>query len=165
MTSIAEVRPIKNSDVPEILELGEELFDTSVFPYSMWSLSAIAKHLDQQPEACHVAEAGTLKVGFVLASMPFFDRKDWGYVEWIALRPDFRGRALATELGDASLRALYRAGATRVVADIDSSNRVSKLLARSMGFTELTTVTLFAGPSLDWVKSPEQGEKVLSGEA
>lgn len=163
MTSIAEVRPIENADVPEILELGKEIFDVSVFPYSVWSLGAIAKHLDQQPEACHLAEAGSVKVGFVLASMPFFDQKDWGHVEWIALRRDFRGRALATKLVDATIQALYNAGATRIVGDIETSNRESKLLARSLGFTELTTMTLFAAPSLDWIKSPaRQGEVVAS---
>ncbi|GAB3547287.1 Ribosomal protein S18 acetylase RimI [Actinopolyspora lacussalsi subsp. righensis] len=165
MTSIAEVRPIENSDVPEILELGNEIFDVSVFPYSVWSLGAIAKHLDQQPEACHVAEVGSRKVGFVLASMPFFDQKYWGHVEWIGLRRDFRGKALATKLADATIRALYRAGATRVVGDISTSNRESKLLARSMGFTELTTMTLFAAPSLDWIKSVAPEEEFATSDA
>lgn len=152
-------------DAPEVLKTGNDVFDTDEFPYSTWSLSAIAKHLDQQPEACHVAHSEGAVVGFILASMPFLTHQHWGHVEWIALRPGFQGRALASKLADATIRALYGAGATRVVADIATANRQSKLLARSLGFTELTTVSLFAAPSLEWIKTPERPVEVAASEA
>ncbi|WP_245556254.1 GNAT family N-acetyltransferase [Actinopolyspora mortivallis] len=165
MTSIAEIHPMTSGHVPEVLEIGNRVFDISEFPYSTWSLSAIARHLDQQPEACHVALFEGAPVGFVLASMPFLNNQTWGHIEWIGILPAFQGRTLATKLGDASIRALYNAGATRIVADIATSNRQSKLLARSLGFTELTTVSLFSAPTLEWIKTPERTTETVASEA
>lgn len=52
-----------------------------------------------------------------------------------------------------------------MVADIATANRQSKLLARSLGFTELTTVSLFAAPSLEWIKTPDRAVEVAASEA
>lgn len=130
--------------IREVLELGEEVFDTSVFPYSTWSLGAIAKHLDRQPDACWIALSDGIVVGSVLGSMSFFDRPDWGHIEWIMIKPGYQGRTLAARLSGAGEQALWDAGATRVVADIETSNRLSRLLAHTRGYREMATMSLFA---------------------
>lgn len=135
-----------NEDVLNVFKLGQEIFDVSVLPYSTWSLGGVVHHFEQQPEACWLAFDADEIVGFILGSMPFYGRSDWAHIEWIAIKPEYRGRTLASNLARKSIDALYAAGATQVVADIATSNRHSQLLARALGCTEITNVSLFAVP-------------------
>ncbi|WP_223199024.1 GNAT family N-acetyltransferase [Solihabitans fulvus] len=136
--------PMRLDHLAGVLDLGHRVFDVTAMPYTSWSLSSVAVHLDAQPDACWVAEdeqAGV--VGFVLSSLSYDERDDWGYLEWIAVDPTHQGRGLAGRLLDASCRALFAAGATRIVTDVEQSNTASAGLMQRNGFTDSVTVTLF----------------------
>src|SRR5699024_2910857 len=83
--------PMRLDHLAGVLDLGFRLFDVTKMPYTSWSLSSAATHLDTQPEACWVVEDNGAVVGFVLASMSYDEREDWGYVEWIAVDSTYQG--------------------------------------------------------------------------
>ncbi|RJQ81549.1 GNAT family N-acetyltransferase [Pseudonocardiaceae bacterium YIM PH 21723] len=126
-----------------VLDLGHRVFDVSAMPYTSWSLTSLAVHFDEQPDACWVACDGPRVVAFVLGSLDYDDREDWGYLEWIAVDPEYQGRGLAGDLLELSCKALFAAGATRVVTDVEQSNVASAGLMRRHGFADSVTVTLF----------------------
>ncbi|MFI5616988.1 GNAT family N-acetyltransferase [Streptomyces sp. NPDC051567] len=142
---VSEIRlvPLSVDHVPQVLALGRRLYDLSVKPYTSWSLSAVAHHLDGVESACWVALAGDRVAGYVLGSMGFDQRADWGNLEWIATDPDFQGRGVGGRLAEACCRTLEEAGATAVVTDVESRNEASAALMRRHGFVEGATVTLF----------------------
>jgi ribosomal protein S18 acetylase RimI-like enzyme len=139
-----EIVPLGFEHLREVLNLGYEVFDVSSKPYTSWSLTAVAEHLDSGDNACWVAvEDAHRVVGFVLGSTTFEQRDDWAYLEWIAVRPEYQGHGIARMLLDACCDALFRAGAGRVVTDVESSNTASASLMRRNGFLPAVTVTLF----------------------
>lgn len=140
------LHPLLPEHLPAVLELGSRVYDTDVKPYTGWSLSAIAGHLDASVPACLVAMAGDRLAGFVLGSMTFENREDWGYMEWIAVDPDFQGRGVAGRLVQKCCDELTGAGAASVVTDVEVGNTASAALMRRNGFTEGVTVTLFVRP-------------------
>ncbi|RKT88657.1 Ribosomal protein S18 acetylase RimI [Saccharopolyspora antimicrobica] len=141
--SDVDLVPMWLPHLPGVLELGNRVFDVSEMPYTSWSLSSAAVHLDAQPDACWVAEAGGRVAGFVLGSLSYDERADWGYVEWLAVDPEHQGRGLAKTLLEESCAALFAAGATRVITDVEQTNTASAHLMRRCGFNDSVTVTLF----------------------
>ncbi|MFE7665285.1 GNAT family N-acetyltransferase [Streptomyces celluloflavus] len=137
---------LENHHLPAVLELGSRVYDTDAKPYTGWSLTAVATHLDASVSACRVAMAGDRLAGFVLGSMTFEQREDWGYLEWIAVDPAFQGRGVAGRLVQECCAVLTEAGASSVVTDVEVSNTASATLMRRNGFTEGVTVTLFVRP-------------------
>ncbi|MFF9899562.1 GNAT family N-acetyltransferase [Streptomyces longispororuber] len=135
--------PMEPGHAPAVLALGRQVYDTSVKPYTSWSLSAIAGHLDAEAPACWVALADGALAGFVLGSMGFDQRADWGNLEWIATAPAHQGRGVAGRLVRACCGTLTEAGAAAVVTDVESRNTASAALMRRNGFVEGVTVTLF----------------------
>ncbi|NUT35516.1 MAG: GNAT family N-acetyltransferase [Hamadaea sp.] len=131
----------------QVRDLGRQVYDTTVKPYTSWSLTSIAEHLDTDEGACWVALVDDRVVGFVLGSLEFEFREDWAYLEWIAVAPDQQGRGIARRLVEMCCQALFKAGATRVVTDVESTNRASATLMERAGFTAATTVTLFTRPN------------------
>ncbi|MFD9903264.1 GNAT family N-acetyltransferase [Streptomyces sp. NPDC059063] len=135
--------PMTPAHAPAVLALGHQVYDTTVKPYTSWSLSAVAGHLDADASACWVALDGDELAGFVLGSMGFDQRPDWGNLEWIAAAPTHQGRGIASRLVRACCATLTEAGATAVVTDVESRNTASAALMRRNGFVEGVTVTLF----------------------
>jgi hypothetical protein len=88
MDSDIAIVPMGLGHLREVLDLGAEVFDTEVKPYTSWSLTSIAEHLDTSDGSCWVALDSDRVVGFVLGSMEFELREDWGYLEWIGVAPD-----------------------------------------------------------------------------
>ncbi|WP_263253294.1 GNAT family N-acetyltransferase [Saccharopolyspora rosea] len=144
-----DVVPMRMAHLEGVLGLGFQLFDVSKMPYTSWSLSSVAGHLDAQPGACWVAERNGEVLGFVLGSMSFDEREDWGYLEWIGLAPSVQGRGVASRLVEACCQALFEAGAARIITDVEQGNEASARMMRRNGFGEGVTVTLFARPRPD----------------
>jgi ribosomal protein S18 acetylase RimI-like enzyme len=131
----------------EVLLLGEEVFDTDAKPYTSWSLTSIAEHLDNPDGSCWVAVDSDRVVGFVLGSMEFEQRGDWAYLEWIGVAPDMQGRGIAGRLVEVCSKTLFDRGAKRIVTDVESSNTASATMMSNHGFSPATTVTLFVRPN------------------
>lgn len=137
------VRPMTLEHLPGVIGLGRRVYDTNVMPYTGWSLTAVAAHLDTPSPACLVAVSGDRLAGFVLGSMSFEQRDDWGHLEWIAVDPDFQGHGVAGRLVRECCAVLESAGAATVVTDVEVRNSASSALMRRNGFTEGATVTLY----------------------
>ncbi|CAM5291041.1 hypothetical protein SAVIM338S_00300 [Streptomyces avidinii] len=146
MTDI-EIRPLQLTHLDSVLDLGHRAFDVNSMPYTSWSLSSVAAHWDAQPDACWIARDDEGLLGFVLGSLSYDEREDWGYLEWIALEERARGRGVATALVEHCCDVLFAAGASRIITDVESGNTASAAMMRRNGFTEKVTVTLFVRPN------------------
>jgi ribosomal protein S18 acetylase RimI-like enzyme len=133
----------------EVLTLGDEVFDTETKPYTSWSLTSIAEHLDAPDGSCWVALDSDRVVGFVLGSMEFEQRGDWAYLEWIGVAPDMQSRGIAGRLVEICCEALFERGARRIVTDVESTNIASATMMSHHGFESATTVTLLVRPNPD----------------
>ncbi|NYV73527.1 GNAT family N-acetyltransferase [Streptomyces sp. UH6] len=142
-----EIVPLRLTHVDAVLDLGRRVFDVAAMPYTSWSLSSVAAHWDAQPDACWVATDDTGLLGFVLGSLSYDRREDWGYLEWIALEERARGRGVASALVEHCCDALFTAGASRVITDVESGNEASAAMMRRNGFTEGVTVSLLVRPN------------------
>ncbi|NUO60320.1 MAG: GNAT family N-acetyltransferase [Hamadaea sp.] len=138
-----KITPMGLEHLRQVRDLGRQVYDVTVKPYTSWSLTSIAEHLDTDEGACWVALVDDRVVGFVLGSMTFELRDDWAYLEWIAVAPEQQGKGIARRLVDVCCNALFAAGATRVVTDVEETNHASAALMERSGFTAATTVTLF----------------------
>ncbi|MEU1204233.1 GNAT family N-acetyltransferase [Nocardia sp. NPDC005825] len=141
--------PMGLGHLRQVIDLGYQVFDTQAKPYTSWSLTSVAEHLDSPGKSCWVAVDSDQVVGFVLASMEFELREDWAYLEWIAVSPEVQGRGVASKLMTACCDLLFRHGAARIVTDVEIHNTASAAMMRRNGFTEGTTVTLFVRPNPD----------------
>ncbi|WP_067712902.1 GNAT family N-acetyltransferase [Nocardia yamanashiensis] len=139
--------PMGLGHLRQVIDLGYQVFDTSAKPYTSWSLTSVAEHLDSAGKSCWVAVDSDRVVGFVLASMEFELRDDWAYLEWIAVDPEMQGRGIAGRLMTVCCDTLFRHGARRIVTDVELHNTASAGMMRKNGFTEGTTVTLFVRPN------------------
>ncbi|MEV7278766.1 GNAT family N-acetyltransferase [Streptomyces sp. NPDC093111] len=139
----AEIVPLELVHLHDVLDLGHRVYDVKAMPYTSWSLSSVAGHWDAQPDACWVARDEEGLLGFVLGSLSYDEREDWGYLEWIALEERARGRGVASALVEHCCDALFAAGASRIITDVESSNEASAAMMRRNGFTEGVSVTLF----------------------
>ncbi|MFI0186707.1 GNAT family N-acetyltransferase [Streptomyces sp. NPDC017082] len=137
------LRPLGFAHLAAVLDLGRRVYDTDAMPYTGWSLSAVAGHLDAPDPACLVLLDGDRVAGFVLGSLSFEQRADWGYLEWIAVDPDYQGRGAASRLVRECCARLAEAGAVCVVTDVERGNTASAELMRRNGFAEEATVSLF----------------------
>ncbi|MFF3641554.1 GNAT family N-acetyltransferase [Streptomyces sp. NPDC002564] len=140
---VIDLAPMAATHLADVLALGRRVYDTSVKPYTSWSLSAIAGHMDGEASACWVALDGGRLAGFVLGSMGFDQRTDWGNLEWIASAPEYQGQGIASRLVKACCATLTEAGASAVVTDVESRNTASAGLMRRNGFEASVSVTLF----------------------
>lgn len=141
--------PLGFEHLAAVLDLGHRVYDTDAMPYTGWSLSAVAGHLDAPDPACFVLLDGDRVAGFVLGSLSFEQRADWGYLEWIAVDPDYQGRGVASRLVRECCARLAEAGAVCVVTDVERRNTASAELMRRNGFAEEASVSLFVRPLAD----------------
>lgn len=142
-----QIVPLGFEHLRQVLDLGYRVFDTTTKPYTSWSLTTVAEHLDTRDSSCWVALEDDTVVGFVLGSMEFELREDWAYLEWIAVDPSMQGRGVARRLVDVCCEKLFEAGASRVVTDVEGSNTASATLMKRSGFAPAVTVTLFVRPN------------------
>jgi RimJ/RimL family protein N-acetyltransferase len=142
-----EIMPLEVEHLRQVLDLGFSVFDVTTKPYTSWSLTTVAEHLDTRDSSCWVALDEQRVVGFVLGSMEFELRDDWAYLEWIAVDPAQQGQGIARRLVDTCCEKLFASGASRVVTDVESSNTASATLMGHSGFTAEVTVTLFVRPN------------------
>ncbi|MEV7728504.1 GNAT family N-acetyltransferase [Streptomyces sp. NPDC087917] len=147
--SEVELVPLQLTHLHAVLDLGYRSFDVKAMPYTSWSLSSVAAHWDAQPDACWIARDEEGLLGFVLGSPSYDEREDWGYLEWIALEERARGRGVASALVERCCAALFAAGASRIITDVESGNAASAAMMRRNGFTEKVTVTLFVRSNPD----------------
>ena len=66
MTGDIKIAPLGFEHLRQVLDLGYRVFDTTAKPYTSWSLTTVAEHLDTKDSSCWVALLHDRVVGFVL---------------------------------------------------------------------------------------------------
>jgi ribosomal protein S18 acetylase RimI-like enzyme len=124
-----KIRRLAIADYRELLMLWERA-KLPVKPRGRDSRAHIAREMRCSPDFFIGAFDGALMVGAVLASHD--GRKGW--LNRIAVDPDYRGRGIAQALTIAGERALRRHGIRIFGLLIHTRNKASQRLARKMGY-------------------------------
>lgn len=123
------IRKLRPSDIAGALEIDKEVFggyDPSIF----------TAFYEYHPRTTLVAESMGSVVGFILG---FKHTPLEGRVFWLAVRPGYQNRGIATRLLTAILRAFRLMGAVSATLEVRVSNKKAQNLYSTMGF-EMTGV-------------------------
>jgi ribosomal protein S18 acetylase RimI-like enzyme len=133
------VKQMTIDDIPQVYELGVQSFLSNnsepSFVYNYWTLVAVAQIMQESPEYAFVVKSRGKVVGFVLGH-PNYEGiiEEIGYLEWIAVAPEARGKGLAKRLIKRILDTYKANGITKIVTDIKAVNQASIHLFQQFGF-------------------------------
>lgn len=91
----------------------------------------IARFLRRNPDTCFVAEESGQIVGVILAGND--GRR--GYIYHTAVHPQYRRQGIATQLVEAALQALQRAGINKASLVVFADNEAGNRFWQKMGFS------------------------------
>ncbi len=132
------IRPIVADDYDALVEL----WSASALPFQpngRESRDAILRHLQQFTGFSFVAIAGEQLVGTVLGTHD--GRKGW--INRLAVRPEFRRRGVAAALVRTCDAALRKQGIEIVAALVEVENDASASLFRKLGYSDAIEVRYF----------------------
>ena len=95
------------------------------------SREGIEKYLKRNPDTCFAAVCGSKIVGTVLSG---HDGRR-GYIQHLAVLPEYRNRKIATNLVENAMAALEREGITKVALVAFTKNEIGNAFWEKMGFT------------------------------
>ena len=125
-----KIRKLTAADYPQLIQLWERA-KLPIKPRGRDSRAHIAREMLNNPDFFIGSFEGTLLAGAIIASHD--GRKGW--LNRIAVDPDYRGRGLAQALTRAGEQKLRRHGIKIFGLLIHSRNRASLGLAKKMGYT------------------------------
>lgn len=137
-TSPYSIRAITADDYDPLVEL----WSTSGLDFQVQgreSREAITRHVYQFPGLSFVAIAGGQIVGAVLGTHD--GRKGW--INRLAVRPDFRRHGVAGALVNACDAAIAAEGIEIVAALVEAENAASAALFRKLGYSDAIEVRYF----------------------
>lgn len=132
------IRPIKPEDYDEICALWNAA-GLGVRPNGRDSRPEFLKQLARFPESYLIAARGRHLVGVVFGTHDL--RRGW--INRLAVHPDFRRQGIATRLIEACERALYAAGIGITVSLIEEENAASAGLFAHAGYQAQIPVRYF----------------------
>ena len=137
MSEKVKIRKMTIQDFAQVYELGKLSFmgpdKANSYVYNYWSMSALAKFLEDYDDLTYVAERGDEIVGFVLGH-PTYEHIEVGYLEWIAVSPNAQRLGLASKLIQKMLKAFEARGLDKIVTDVKGINIASTKLFEKHGF-------------------------------
>lgn len=133
-----EIREMELRDVPEVFELGQELFTAEEWPtlYRSWDDHELAQLFSTEAETCLVAEAEGRVIGFALGRVMQKPRSAWryGWLLWLGVERRFKRSGIATRLVN-QLRGLFIAHDARIMlVDTATTNHGALAFFRRSGF-------------------------------
>jgi len=137
--SEVKIRPLKPEEYDDILTLWKRA-GLSIRPKGRDSREAIMKQMAEAPDLFLGAEVSGKLAGIVIASSD--GRR--GYLNRIAVSPDFRGHGIAQKLTTAGEDALHKRGISVITLQIEDFNKASIRLARKMGYYQHFDVIYFS---------------------
>lgn len=121
-------RPARESDLPELQRLDEEVFQEVAYPGFL-----LRQLYDMYAEHFLVLDDGTGRLrGYVLAGTTALSRESW--ILGLCVTHDRRRHGLGRELMTEVLRRLRESGIEQVRLTVEPANRSAVLLYRSLGF-------------------------------
>lgn len=136
--SSIRIRPIRPEDYPAIVRLWEAA-GLSTRPAGRDAESAFLHQLQHFPTAYLLAEHDGRVVGVILGTHD--QRKGW--INRLAVHPDYRRRGMALRLIAACEQALHRLGIGIVAALIERENDTSSAAFRAAGYVNDVPVHYF----------------------
>ncbi len=133
-----KIRVMKEEDYERLIELWERS-GLDYKPDGRDSREHILKELKANPDLFLVAEDNGKIVGLVLAT--YDGRKGW--LNRIAVDPEFQGKGLAKKLCLKAENVLRRKGCMVFAMQIHDSNKRSKNMAKSLGYEERKDIIYF----------------------
>jgi ribosomal protein S18 acetylase RimI-like enzyme len=130
-------------DLPAVARLGASHFTHENVSYSYWSLAELADHFGTHPGYCLVAEVGGRFAGFALGA-PGYNDLPMAHLEWLAVEPELRRLGVGRRLCETFFGIAARAGLTRVLMDVESTNPGAMAFCRRLGLSEHTRITFWA---------------------
>ncbi|MCT7351376.1 GNAT family N-acetyltransferase [Streptomyces sp. 15-116A] len=123
-----ELRPVRESDLPELRRLDQEVFQQVAYPPFL-----LRQLYDLYAEHFLVLDDGAGRLrGYVLAATTAYSRAGW--ILGLCVTEERRRRGLGTELMLAALDRLHGCGTEQVRLTVEPGNHAAILLYRSLGF-------------------------------
>lgn len=144
-----EIRPMDMGDLTNVFRLGNSVFTANEFPnlYRTWDDFSVVECFEKSPDFCLVAmslkedaqDSADQMIGFLLGHVmekPNVEKR--GYIEWVAIHPNFRRMGTATTLLHMFASKANEMGILRLFADTQSDNLPAKALLTKAGLTYVT---------------------------
>ncbi|MGN1021834.1 MAG: GNAT family N-acetyltransferase [Aristaeellaceae bacterium] len=135
-----EYRTMRPDDLPAALLLWQGVDGVHLHSNGEESCEALRRYLQRNPGLSHVALCGTAMVGAVLCG---HDGRR-GYLQHLAVHPDFRRRGIARQLLGRVEQGLSRAGIRKEALFVLCGNTSAQAFYEHMGWQEETVVKIFS---------------------
>lgn len=145
IASDVEIRPLDELDLEDIGAIDEKV--SGSYRPEVWE-RRVGYYLRRDPEASLVAEVDDKVVGFMFGEVrsgEFGLDEATGWIEVLAVDPDYRGRAVGRRMAEAMLAHFRARGATQVRTFIDEERDDIRRFFAALGF-EPASLTPFVKP-------------------
>jgi len=133
-----EIREMELRDVPQVFELGEELFTAEEWPtlYRSWDDHELALLFSADAETCLVAEADGKIIGFALGRVTEKPRSAWRYglLMWLGVERRFKRSGIASRLLRQLTGLFIDHDARIMLVDTAAKNHAALAFFRRNGF-------------------------------
>ena len=133
-TEDVRIRQLEDTDLGEITMLDERV--SGAYRPEVWE-RRLSYYMRRDPEASLVAEIGGRVVGFMMGEVrsgEFGLEEPTGWIEVMAVDPDFRGRAVGKRLGEALLSHFRNRRAVSVRTLVDEGDGSIARFFSALGF-------------------------------
>ncbi len=135
-----EVRQMALEDLPEVWNLGEDVFTPSSlqFTYRTWNVNEVLSLFQEDPELCLVAEDANTKriVGFVMGRILKRPFSPWtyGYFVWACVRRIRQKKGVGKRLYRELEKRFKEKGARIAIVDVEGNNQAGIKFIEKLGF-------------------------------
>lgn len=121
------IRQMEMIDINAVFELGLAIFTSKEFPnmYRLWDDFGVVENFASARELCYVAETTSKReiIAFLLGeTITKYSVGTRGYIQWIAVTPQYRRHHIATELIDKFVSVAKVQNVNMLLADTPASN-------------------------------------------
>jgi ribosomal protein S18 acetylase RimI-like enzyme len=140
-----EVRQMALEDLPEVWNLGENIFTPSSlqFTYRTWNVNELLSLFQEYPELCLVAEDANTKriVGFVMGRILKRPFSPWtyGYFVWACVRRIRQKKGVGKRLYRELEKRFKEKGARIAIVDVEGNNQAGIKFIEKLGFKKSQT--------------------------
>ncbi|MEM3550740.1 MAG: N-acetyltransferase [Candidatus Bathyarchaeia archaeon] len=140
-----EVRQMAIEDLPEVWNLGENIFTPSSlqFTYRTWNINELLSLFQEDPELCLVAEDANTKriVGFVMGRILKRPFSPWtyGYFAWACVRKIRQKKGVGKRLYRELEKRFKEKGARIAIVDVEGNNQAGIKFIEKLGFRKSQT--------------------------